>query len=404
MRSPLLILLPIILADLMGFSLVVPLLPPYARHYGFSAGQIGWLLAAYPLCQLIAGPILGRLSDRYGRRPVLVLSQAGTALSFLILGLSSNYWVMFLARGLDGASGGNFLVAQAYVADVTPPEERAKGYGLLGAAFGIGFVLGPILGAGLLSILPEESTWRLQLPFLVAAAFSSLAWLLVLFRLPESLPPGGPKETASVLSWRGIADLLHDPRITLLVVVGSLTALGFSALEGTFSLYLQDRIGWGPERQVLGYAYVGTIIAVVQGGLIRALVPRFGEILVWLVGLAMVALGLAMMAVVPQGAWPFLLVSVFFASAGQAAANPAIQSLLSKGTEARERGAVFGAYVSAQTFCRMVNYVVANKLLGRNPSAPYWESSAIVATALALGLYWAWRWGESVSPEPGTGA
>lgn len=404
MKSPVLVLLPIVLADLMGFSLVVPLLPPYARHYGFSPAQIGWLLAAYPLCQLIAGPILGRLSDRYGRRPVLVISQAGTALSFLILGLSSNYWVMLLARALDGASGGNFLVAQAYVADVTRPVDRAKGYGMLGAAFGVGFVLGPILGAGLLAIVPESSPWRLQTPFLAAAVFSTLAWVLVLFRLPESLPRSGPRETAAVLSWRGVADLVASPKIALLVAVGALTILGFAALEGTFSLYLQDRIGWGPEMQVLGYAYVGAIIAVVQGGLIRVLVPRFGEVRLWLAGVGMVALGLALMALVPQGAWPFLLVAVFFASAGQAVANPALQSLLSMTTEARERGAVFGVYASAQTFCRMVNYVIANQLLGKDPSAPYWESSAIAAAALVLGLFWAAHWGRSAALGEESGA
>ena len=124
----------------------MPLLAPFAEQYGFREWQIGLLFSAYPLCQLVAGPILGRLSDRYGRRPLLIFSQAGTALSFLILGLSRNFTVMLLARMLDGASGGNILVAQAYVADVTPPENRARGMGLIGMAFGLGFVLGPLLG------------------------------------------------------------------------------------------------------------------------------------------------------------------------------------------------------------------------------------------------------------------
>src|SRR6516162_3870683 len=185
--SPLAIIILIVLVDLLGFSLVMPLLAPFAEQYGFRAGQIGLLFSAYPVCQLVAGPILGRLSDHYGRRPLLIISQAGTALSFLVLGLSHDFTVMLLARMLDGASGGNILVAQAYVADVTKPEHRARSLGLIGAAFGVGFVLGPILG-GLLVDLPVGPEWRLRVPFLVAAGFSTLAWLLVLFRLPESLP------------------------------------------------------------------------------------------------------------------------------------------------------------------------------------------------------------------------
>src|SRR6516162_3773177 len=198
--SPLGIIILIVLVDLLGFSIVMPLLAPFAKEYGFSGAQIGLLFAAYPMCQLVAGPILGRLSDRYGRRPLLIVSQAGTALSFLILGLSSDFTVMLLARMLDGASGGNILVAQAYVADVTPPEGRSRGMGLIGMAFGLGFVLGPLLG-GVLVGLPIGEDWRLRLPFLVAAGFSTIAWVLVLTRLPESLPRDArARQAARVLS------------------------------------------------------------------------------------------------------------------------------------------------------------------------------------------------------------
>src|SRR4051795_538581 len=169
--SPMGLVVSIVLVDLLGFSIVMPLLAPYAREYGFSPVQIGALLAAYPLAQLVAGPILGRLSDRYGRRPVLAFSQFGTALSFVILGLSRDFTIMLLARLLDGASGGNILVAQAYIADITAPEERSRGLGFLGAAFGVGFVLGPLLG-GILLALPVPAAWQTRVPFLVAAAFS----------------------------------------------------------------------------------------------------------------------------------------------------------------------------------------------------------------------------------------
>ncbi|HWT78536.1 MAG TPA: MFS transporter, partial [Candidatus Methylomirabilis sp.] len=221
--SPLGIVVLIVLIDLLGFTVVMPLLAPFAEQYGFREWQIGLLFSAYPLCQLIAGPILGRMSDRYGRRPILIFSQAGTALSFLILGLSRNFTVMLLARMLDGASGGNILVAQAYVADVTTPENRSRGMGLIGMAFGLGFVLGPLLG-GVLVSLPIAEDWRLRLPFLVAAGFSTLAWILVLARLPESRSVGARDcEAARVLSWQGLVDTMTLPGIGQLMLLGFLS-------------------------------------------------------------------------------------------------------------------------------------------------------------------------------------
>ncbi len=268
---PLGVIVLIVLVDLLGFTIVMPLLGPFAAHYQFSDWQIGLLFSAYPVCQLVAGPILGRLSDRYGRRPLLIFSQAGTALSFLILGLSRDFTVMLLARLLDGASGGNILVAQAYVADVTAPEDRARGMGLIGMAFGLGFVLGPLLGGVLLS-LPLADDWRLRLPFLVAAGFSTLAWVLVLARLPESLPRGNlAREAARVASWRGIVDTISVPGIGRLILIGFLAVLAFAAFEGTFALFLLRRMQWDARTAAFAFAGIGFLSAVVQGGLIRRL-------------------------------------------------------------------------------------------------------------------------------------
>ncbi|HWE38447.1 MAG TPA: MFS transporter, partial [Isosphaeraceae bacterium] len=219
--SPLLIVVAIVLVDLLGFAIVMPLLPRFAREYDFDATQIGLLLAAYPMLQLAAGPVLGKLSDRFGRRPVLAISQVGTALSFVILGLSTNFWVMLAARMLDGASGGNIIVAQAYIADITKPEHRARSLGLIGAAFGVGFVLGPLMG-GLLAGAPVPHAWQLRLPFLVAAGFSALAAALVITSLPESLPADGQaRQEARVLSWRGLVDLISLPNVGVLVGVAA---------------------------------------------------------------------------------------------------------------------------------------------------------------------------------------
>jgi MFS transporter, DHA1 family, tetracycline resistance protein len=381
--SPLVILVLIVLVDLLGFSIVMPLLAPFAKHYGFHAWQIGLLFAAYPMCQLVAGPILGRLSDRYGRRPLLVVSQAGTALSFLILGLSREFWVMLLARMLDGASGGNILVAQAYVADVTKPEDRARGMGLIGMAFGLGFVLGPLLGGVLLS-LPVAPDWRLRLPFLVAAGFSTVAWILVLTRLPESLPSNAAaRQLARVLSWRGIVDTIKLPEVGRLVLLGSLSTLAFAAFEGTFALYLGGRFGWDPGYAAFAFAAMGLIGALVQGGLIRRLVPRYGEPRLIIAGIILAASGFIGLAIASR--IPMLIAAMALLAIGHSLQSPSTTGLLSRVTPESEQGAVFGTLNSAQTLARMISYLTSNVLLGRvSTAAPYWGSLGVDLVALAI--------------------
>jgi len=383
--SPLGVIVAIVLVDLLGFSVVMPLLAPFAKEYDFSARQIGLLLAAYPMCQLVSGPILGRLSDRYGRRPLLVVSQAGTALSFLILGLSRDYTTMLLARMLDGASGGNILVAQAYVADVTKPEDRARGLGLIGMAFGLGFVLGPLLG-GVLVSLPFAPEWRLRVPFLVGAGFSTVAFLLVLTRLPESLPAdAASRQGARVVSWRGLVETATHPVVGLLVLVGSLVVLAFGALEGTFSLFLRERMNWGPARAAFAFAFLGIVSAGVQGGLIRRLVPKYGESRLAVTGIAGLALGLALVALAAGG--PALVLATLVVAVGQGLVSPSVSGMLSRVTPAEEQGAIFGTYASAQTASRMVSYYAANLLFARvGPSAPFAAASGVAV--VALGIAW----------------
>jgi len=388
--TPLGVIVLVVLVDLLGFTLVMPLLAPFAKQYGFQPGQIGLLFSAYPLCQLVAGPILGRLSDRYGRRPVLIFSQAGTALSFLILGLSRNFSVMLLARMLDGASGGNILVAQAYVADVTAPEHRARGMGLIGMAFGLGFVFGPLLGGVLLSLpLPDE--WRLRVPFLVAAGFSTLAWVLVLTYLPEPRPrENRVREAARIVSWRGIVDTMTIPGVGRLVLTGFLAVVAFAAFEGTFALFLLHRLKWDARTAAFAFAGIGFLSAMVQGGLIRRLVPRFGEVRLILAGLMLAVLGFAGLARVSR---PFELAgAMMLLAVGQGLLSPSISGLLSRITPQSEQGAVFGTLSSSQTLARMISYSTSNVLLGKvSTGAPYWGAFGVDLIALALAGHTAWR-------------
>ncbi len=398
--SPLGLVVLIVLVDLLGFSLVMPLLAPFAKQYGFQGWQIGLLFSAYPMCQLVAGPILGRLSDRYGRRPLLVISQAGTAISFLILGLSREFWVMLLARMLDGASGGNVLVAQAYVADVTGPEDRARGMGLIGMAFGLGFVIGPLLG-GLLLSLPIDESWKLRLPFLVAAGFSTIAWILVLARLPESKPKEGrARSSARVVSWRGVVDVIRLPSAGRIVLVAFLGVLAFAAYEGTIALYLGDRFGWEPRSAAFAFAGMGLVTAMVQGGLIRRLVPRYGEPRLIVVGLVLTVVGFAGLAA--AGNVVELVGAMGALAIGQGLLSPSASGLLSRVTPESEQGAVFGTLGSAQTMARMISYSVSNILLGKvSTAAPYWCSAGIdlLALAAAVGIAAPGRVGDAEAVE-----
>jgi len=388
--KPLGVIVLIVLVDLLGFTLVMPLLAPFGEQYGFRPGQIGLLFAAYPLCQLVAGPILGRLSDRFGRRPLLIFSQAGTALSFLILGLSRDFSVMLLARMLDGASGGNILVAQAYVADVTAPEHRARGMGLIGMAFGLGFVFGPLL-AGVLLSLPLPSEWRLRVPFLVAAGFSTLAWVLVLTQLPESrTPENKAREAARIVSWRGIVDTMTIPGIGRLVLTGFLAVLAFAAFEGTFALFLRHRLSWDARTASFAFAGIGFLSAVVQGGLIRRLVPRFGEVRLIVAGLVLAVLGFAGLAEASRPAG--LAGSMMLLAVGQGLLSPSVSGLLSRITPQSEQGAVFGTLSSSQTLARMISYETSNVLLEKvSIGAPYWGAAGVDLLALALAGQAAWR-------------
>ena len=291
---------------------------------------------------------------------------------------------MLLARMLDGASGGNILVAQAYVADVTTPENRARGMGLIGMAFGLGFVLGPLLG-GLILSLPLAEDLRLRLPFLVAAGFSTIAWVLVLTRLPEPPREGAVRKEARVVNWRGIVDTLTLPRVGLLVLTGFLSVLGFATFEGTFSLYLKGQFHWDESSASFAFAGLGFLSALVQGGLIRRLVPRFGEARLIVSGLVLASAGFAGLAIATN--IPELAIAMFLLGLGQGMLSPSVSGLLSRLTPESEQGAVFGTLSSAQTLARIISYGAANVLLGQvSFRAPYWCAFVVDLLALAVAV------------------
>src|SRR5437660_9276795 len=240
-RSPLLVIFVTVFIDLVGFGIVIPVLPFYAEgtKFGATPSQVGLLFASYSFMQLIFAPVLGRLSDKYGRRPVLLISLLGTALGFLILGFANTLWLLFVGRIIDGISGGNISTAQAYIADVTTKEDRAKGMGLIGAAFGLGFVFGPAIG-GILS------RWGINVPFLFAGSLALANVVLLFFTLAETVTPDHPARTsaASGRGWGQLIVSLKKPRLGFVMPIYSLSIVALSIMQEVFSLFMMVRLGY----------------------------------------------------------------------------------------------------------------------------------------------------------------
>src|SRR3954465_7705177 len=264
---PLTIIFLTIFVNLVGFGIIIPLLPFYAETFGASPLAIGLLFAVFSLCQLVAAPALGDLSDRYGRRPVLVFSLAGTVLSFVMLAVAHSVTMLFAARIVDGLSGGNISTARAYVADVTEPRDRARAYGLIGAAFGLGFILGPALSGILARVSYTAPIWAAAALTLVATA---MAWLW----LPETVHRA---QAGTGNPFRYLRPLLQRPLVRRVLVIDFVYWCSFSIFQTTFALFAARRFGFDAPKTGYVFAAFGVLGAVIQGGLIRPIVRALGD-------------------------------------------------------------------------------------------------------------------------------
>jgi DHA1 family tetracycline resistance protein-like MFS transporter len=377
------ILFLIVLIDLIGFGLVIPLLPFYAVRYGAAAPEVTWLLATYSLMQLVAAPLWGRLSDRIGRRPVLMASMAASALAYVWLGAADALWMLFAARALAGACAGNIAAAQAYIADITKPEERAHGMGMIGAAFGLGFIFGPALGGFLAGNNP--ATANLETPAWVAAGLSLVALCGVLLVLRESHPA---KRRGLAQPQRRIGLILGSlrrPVLSRLIVIFFLVILAFAAMESIFALWALRQLDWGPETVGYVFAYLGLLSAIMQGGLTRRLTKRYGEEKLLLAGLVLLAIGLV---IVPFARGLAVLGGAFAALAiGLGLVQPALNSLISRRAGDGEQGQVLGVTQSVGSLARVIGPPLAGYLfadLGRG--SPFLGGAVIVVLAFFLAL------------------
>jgi MFS transporter, DHA1 family, tetracycline resistance protein len=376
----------IVVIDLVGFGLVIPLLPFYAVRFGASPQLVTSLLAIYSLMALLSAPLWGRLSDRIGRRPVLMSSLAAGAFAYLWMGAADALWMLFAARGLAGICAGNIAAAQAYIADVTTPENRAKGMGLIGAAFGLGFIIGPALGGLLAGNNPASAD--LAMPAWVAAGLSGIALLGVVFVLPESRPLAARQNIPARSRLAAILGALRRPILSRLILIFFLVILAFSGMESTFALWAMRQFGWGPSQVAYVFAYVGLLSAVLQGGLIGRLSRRFGEERLLLVGLALIGIGLLTL---PAARSMSLLALVLAALAvGMGLVQPSLNSLISRRSGREEQGEVLGVSQSVGSLARVLGPLAAGFLFtefGRD--APYlWGAALIAAAWLLTVLLW----------------
>ena len=384
--------------DALGFGLVVPIVPSLVLKLSgltvSGASQwVGLLLAAFAVMQFACAPVLGGLSDRFGRRPVLLLSLSGSCANYLLLAWAPSLTWLFLGRLIAGATAANASTATAYIADVTPPAKRAGQFGLVGAMFGIGFVVGPALG-GLLG------TYGLRMPFFVAACLAGCNVLYGLFVLPESLPPAHRRP----FDWRHANSLgsLHlvmaDRNLSRLAIAWGSIWFALGALQSTFVLANQARFGWGTQQNGLALALAGLGSAVVQGLLVRRIVPALGERRAAMIGGFIVACGYACMALAPFG-W-VVLVGIVLQSIG-AITSPAIQGMVSAEASADRQGETQGALSSVQGLTAIASPLVASWVFSSftGPAAPVLLPGApFLVSVLAYGLaIWA-VWG--VRPAP----
>lgn len=384
----------IVFIDLVGFGLVIPLLPFYAERFGASPLQMTLLFAVYSLMSMLAAPVWGRLSDRVGRRPVLMASMAAAALAYLWLGLATRLWMVFAARAFAGICAGNIAAAQAYIADVTPPEKRARGMGMIGAAFGLGFIIGPVIGG--LVAGNDLKTADLATPGLIAAGLSAAALLGVLFLLRESLSASGRgRDTRGRLA--ALSAALRQPTLTRLLAVFFLVILAFSGMETTFAWWAIDQFGWGPRPIGFVFFYVGLLSAAMQGGLIGPLTKRFGEERLMLCGLVLIALGLLVLPFARE--IPLLIVALTLLALGMGAMQPSLNSLISRRAAPERQGEVMGVAQSVAALSRVLGPIVAGALFsGLGRSSPFLWGALLVALALLTG----WRLLNHLAPaEPG---
>jgi MFS transporter, DHA1 family, tetracycline resistance protein len=374
--SPLIIIFLTVFIDLLGFGIIIPLLPFYAESYGANAFTVGMLSTVYSLMQFVFAPIWGRSSDRIGRRPIILIGLLGSCISYLSLALASSLALIFAARVVGGIAGANIPTAQAYIADITTAENRARGMGMVGAAFGLGFIFGPAIGGVLTHLGPSAPMWASS-----ALCFGNFvaAWFL----LPESRPTSEARRALGRMDM--LRRSLTKPNLLLLLVLYFIVSMSFSSFEATFALFTERRFGFTAANIGYLFAFVGCVLALVQGLLVGHAVRVVGERRLIPMAVAVIAIGLGLVPL--SHSIPLLLVALAALALGMGFNSPAMSSMVSRLTDPDDQGGVLGLAQSLASLGRIAGPAWGGLLFDRfGPSTPYLSAATMMTVAFGVAL------------------
>ena len=387
-RSPLGPIFLIVLVDVLSLTIMIPLLPFYSQAFGASAVEVGFLFAVFSACQLVSGPILGNLSDRHGRRPLLLMSQAGMLVSLLVLAFAESLAMLFVGRIISGFTAGNLTIAQAYITDHTRPEERTRAFGVIGIAFGIGFAIGPAISGVLAQHDPgaghQEMVDAMARPLFLAAALSALSIVTTATLLRHEKPPGAEQDQRrrlGVLEWRGYVAYFRRPKLRSLLLQFFLFSIAFSVFITGFALFAEDRFDYGPKQVGYVYAYAGVLGILIQGGLLRQLSKRYGDAALVIAGFTASAVGYLILGLV--GSIAPLLVAITITSFGHGFTRPALTARVTHVVDRHEQGLVLGLTQSLQSLAAVFAPPLGNLLIEHHQHFA-WAAAAAVVSFLAL--------------------
>lgn len=365
----------IVLVDVFGMTLVIPLLAIYAESFGATPLQATLLLSVFAVCQLVSGPILGQLSDRIGRKPLLVLSQIGTLIGFIIMARATSLWMVYVARAIDGATAGNISLAQACIADVTRPEHRAKAFGLIGIAFGLGFLVGPSV-TGVLA-----DAYGLNAPIYLAAFMSASSIVVTSVLLKWTAPTAPAVDRRAALRLTTYLQYFRRPELGSLLLEFFVSMLSFSLFVAGFSLFAERRFTWdghpfGPREIGFAFSYVGFLGLILQGLLIGRLVGRFGERRLIVAGFAALLVGYVVLGL--AGTILALGAAATLTAFGNGVLRPALTSLITRLAGPHEQGVVLGVTQSMTSIASMISPAVAGFLIGHGQLALWAFTAALL--------------------------
>lgn len=386
-RRALWVLLAVVFVNIAGFGVIIPLLPFYAKSFGAPDWQVFVLFAAYSVGNFFAEPIWGRLSDRIGRRPVLMITIFGNALTYVFLAFAPNLWVACLIRLTGGVLTGNISTIQGYMADITPPDRRAGMLGLMGAAFSLGFMTGPSIGGLLAHAEAGTAGFRLPLLFAACLAVTSGVGVVLFVRETRRIHKDAPRRGR----FEGLSDALANPVVWRALTVTLISMAGFAGMEATFGLWGEARFGWGPKQIGFCFLVIAITAAFAQGFLAGAMARRVGEARTLMIGLALICLGFGLQPLVHS--WQLAVVGMVTVAFGQSLAFPNLGAIISKSVSPERQGEMMGLNTASGALARIIGPLTAMPIFAAfGPNGPFAVASALCIPA----LFMAWRVSKAV--------